>query len=114
MKENTLLKIAIICSLVGLIALYFISENIEVNDYKPQQLNKNVGDAVKLTGKIVKISEKSNVAFIEISRQNSVSVVLFTDKGVNLKQGDSVEILGKVQEYNGKNEIIADSIRVMK
>ena len=114
MKENTLLKIAIICSLVGLFVLYFISEKVEVADYKPSQVNRNVGDTVKLTGKILKISEKRNVAFIELSQQSSVSIVLFTDKNVNLKQGDSVEVIGKVQEYNGKNEIIADRIRLVK
>lgn|SRR3989338_684708 len=115
MKETTLLKIALICSLVGLVALYFISAKIEVKDYNPSGLNKNVGDDVKLTGAITKISEKSNVIFIDVSQQNSVTVVLFTDdNGLNLKKGDNVEVTGKVQEYRGKNEIIADKITMVR
>ena len=113
MKEATLLKIALICSLIGLIVLYFISERIEIMDYKPAELNKNIGDDVNLKGTITKISDKGNVVFVDVSQQNSVSVVLFTDNNVNLKNGDHIEVIGKVQEYNGKNEIIAQKVRVI-
>ena len=115
MKETTLLKIALICSLAGLLALYFISTKIEVKDYKPGKLSENVGDDVKLNGIITKTSDKGNIVFIEVSQQNPVNVVIFSDKNFSaLKTNEHVEILGKVQEYNGKNEIIAQKIRVVK
>ena len=115
MKETTLLKIALICSLVGLVALYFISGRIELKDYKSDFLNnKNVGDSVKLSGKITKITNGNNVVFIELSQQVPVSVVVFTEKDINLNENDFVEITGKVQEYNGKEEIIADKIKIIK
>ena len=115
MKETTLLKIALICSLAGLVILYFISTKIEIKDYKPNILNRNVGDDVNLKGIITKINDKGNVVFVDVSQQNSVPVVLFTDSNnLNLKNGDNVEVIGKVQEYNGKNEIIAQKIRVIK
>ena len=115
MKETNLLKIALICSLAGLVALYFISTKIEIKDYKPSILNKNIGDDVSLKGTITKITDKGNVVFIEVSQQNPVTVVLFTDNNnLNLKNGDNVEVIGKMQEYNGKNEIIAQKIRLVK
>ena len=115
MKETTLLKIALICSLIGLLALYFISTKIEVSDYKPNKLSGNVGDDVKLNGVITKISDKGNVVFIEVSQQDTVDVVLFTkDRNLKLNKGDNIEILGKIQEYNGKNEIIAQKVRIIK
>ena len=115
MKETTLLKIALICSLIGLIILYFISTGIDVKDYKPSTLNKNVGDDVKLKGTIAKITDKGSVVFIEVNQQNPVSVVLFNkDDNSKLKNGDNVEIIGKIQEYNGKNEIIAQKIKIIK
>ena len=115
MKETTLLKIALICSLAGLITLYFISTRIEIKDYKPNILNRNVGDDVQLKGIVTKINDKGNVVFVDVSQQNSVSVVLFTDNNnLNLKNGDNIEVIGKVQEYNGKNEIIAQKIRIIK
>jgi len=114
MKETTLLKIALICSLTGLLVLYFISTKIDVKDYKPNLLNKNIGDDVKLTGAVAKISDAGSVVFIEVSQQNPMTVVLFTDDDINLKNGDDVEVIGEVQEYRGKNEIIAQKIRVIK
>ena len=98
MKESTLLKIALMCSLIGLIALYFISTKIEVKDYKPI-LNKNIGDDVKLEGIVTKISDKGSVVFIEVSHQNPVTVVLFNDEdNLKIKNGDNVQVIGEVQE----------------
>ena len=115
MKETTLLKTALICSLLGLVILYFISAKIDVRDYRPSQLNENVGEDVKLIGTIAKISQNDNVAFLEINYQSAVIVVLFTgDKNLSLKINDSVEVIGEVQEYKGKNEIIAQKIRVIR
>lgn len=115
MKENTLLKIALICSLIGLFALYFISTKIEVKDYNPNIFNKNIGDDVKLKGFVTKITDRGNVVFIDVSHQSPITVVLFTDDdNLKLKGGDSIEVFGEVQEYNGKSEIIAQKIRVIR
>ena len=115
MKENTLLKLALICSLAGLIILYFISTKIEVRDYKPSILNKDVGEDVKLLGTITKITDKGNVVFIEVNQQSPITVVLFTDEGnLKLNNGDNIDVIGEVQEYKGKNEIIAQKIRVIR
>lgn len=114
MKETALLKIALICSLIGLIILYFISAKIEVKDYKPI-LNKNIGEDVKLKGTVTKISDKGDVVFIEVNQQSPITVVLFSDDdNLKLKNGDVVEVVGEVQEYDGKNEIIAQKIRVIR
>ena len=115
MKENTLLKIALICSLTGLIVLYFISSKIEIKDYKPDILNKNIGDDVKVKGTVRKISEKANAVFIEVNQEYPINVVLFTkDDNPKLKNGDFVDVVGKVQQYNGKNEIVADNIQIIR
>ena len=115
MKENTLLKIAIICSLVGLVILYLISTKIEVNEYKPNLVNKNIGEDVKLTGTITKIADQGNVVFVEVNQENSITVVMFPDSDyLNLKEGEDIEVFGKVQEYNGKEEIIASKIRIIE
>lgn len=115
MKETTLLKIALICSLIGLVILYLISVKIEVKDYKPAKLNENIGDDVKLKGIVTRITDKGNVVFIEVDQQNPIMVVVFTDDNdIKLNNGDNIEVIGEVQEYNGKNEIIAQKIRVIR
>ena len=88
---------------------------MEFKDYKPSLLNKNIGDDVKLKGTVMQISDKGSVVFIEVNQQNPMTVVLFTDDdNLKLKNGDNVEVLGEVQEYKGKNEIIAEKIRVIR
>lgn len=115
MKENTILKIALICSLLGLVILYFASTKIELKDYRPNFIDKNVGDDVKLIGVVTKITDKGDVVFIDVSQQTPVAVVLFSDDdNIKLKSGDNVEVIGEVQQYNGKKEIIAEMIRVIK
>ena len=114
MKETTLLRIALICSLVGLVALYFASTKIELKEYVPNQLNKNIGDDVKLKGTITKITDKGDVVFLEINQNNPITVVLFTDDNLKLKNNETIEVFGKVEEYKGKEEIIAQKIRVIR
>ena len=115
MKESTLLKIALICSLAGLFILYFISIRIEPKDYKPDITSKNVGENVKLTGKIEKIREAQGAVFVDIIEQSPLTVVAFgEDNNLKLKKGDNIEVIGEIQEYKGKKEIIAQKIRVIK
>jgi len=115
MKETTLLKIALICSLAGLFILYLISTKIQIRDYMPNKLNENIGDDIKLQGTVTKITDKGSVVFVEVNQQSPVTVVLFADdKNFKLNNGDSIEVIGEVQEYNGKNEIIAQKIRVIR
>src|SRR3989338_9448483 len=114
MKETTLLKAALICSLAGLIALFYISAKIDFKDYKPGELSKNAGESVKLEGIVSKIRQAENAAFIEVNFETPVTIVIFNDKNLTLKAGDKIEIFGKVEDYNGKEEIIAQRIRVIE
>ena len=113
MKETTLLKTALICSLVGLFALFFISAKIDFRDFKPSELSKNAGESVKLIGIVQKIDQRENVALVELAYKTPITVVVFTNNNVTLNSGDNVEVFGKVEDYNGKEEIIAQKIRVI-
>ena len=112
MKENTLMKCALIFSLIGLIALHFAAQQIEIKDYNPI-LEKDVGEDVKLNGTIRKISGTDSMSFIDVIQQNQVPVVFFGKNSV-LNEKDKIEVTGKVQVFNGKKEIIAEKIRVVK
>ena len=110
MKENTLLKIAFICSLGGLISLYFISSNINPQDYNP--VTSGIGSDVNLTGTISKIDQREDVTFIDVSYEKPLTIVVFNGE-VSFNKGDKIQVNGRVQEYNGKQEIIAQKIKVM-
>ncbi|MBS3097612.1 hypothetical protein J4209_02335 [Candidatus Woesearchaeota archaeon] len=117
MKEKTLLKIALICSVVGIAILYAVSLNISINEKTIDEINKgDIGEKVKIKGVLTKVSDTENVVFLEITQAQNMDVIIFKDKGqiLNLTEGNYVEIIGKIEEYEGKREVIADRVRVVE
>ena len=116
MREKTLLKTALICSFIGLVILFFISDKISVDRVNISDLEKEeLGRDINLIGKIEKVTNMDKVIFLEISelKTEKVSVVLFKDRDLDLIEGNYVEINGEIDEYNGKREIIANSIKII-
>lgn len=116
MREKTLLKIALICALVGITLLYIVSERVKIDESTIDKINKGrVGESVKIKGVLGKVSSTDKVVFLEITQPQSLTVILFKDKNINitLDEGDNVEIIGKIEEYEGKMEVIADMVRVI-
>ncbi|MEK6916368.1 MAG: OB-fold nucleic acid binding domain-containing protein [Nanoarchaeota archaeon] len=112
MNESLLYKSAIIVSIVGLILIFFISNSIEINDTTIDKItNGETLDTVKLVGEVVEITEKSNVTYLLIAETKEITAIAFSNN-LSIKKGDSLEIIGKVDEYNGKKEIIAESITI--
>ena len=116
MKEINLFKIALSCSILGLILLFFISEQIEIDETAIDKIDEtDIGESVKIIGKIETINDVGNLVFIDINQEKieSVSVMLFKDSDIILKKGDYVEIIGDIDEYEGKKEVIANRIRLI-
>jgi len=116
MKEKTLLKIALITSIIGLSLLYFISENIEIKEKNIEKITiDNIDEFVKIEGIVNNLIDTEKVTIIKITQPQEITVVLFKNenKTIPIQQGDRVEIIGKVDEYEGKLEVIADRLRVI-
>lgn len=60
-------------------------------------------------GKINSINFKTNSVSIYLDN-NSTEIVLFTNKVLNLKKEDEVQIYGKQEVYRNKTQIIAEKI----
>ena len=117
MKEKTLLKIALICSLLGLLILYLISNNIEIKEKNIEKITiDNKDEFVKLNGIVNNVIDTEKVTLIKILQPQEITVVLFKNenKTMPIQQGNEVEVIGKVDEYEGKMEIIADRLRVVR
>ena len=117
MQEKTLLKIALITSLLGLLILYLISGNIEIKEKSIEKITlDNKDEFVKLRGNVNKVIDTEKVTIMEITQPQQITVVLFKDenKSMPIQQGNEIEIFGKVDEYEGKLEIIADRLRVIR
>lgn len=107
---DKLLKISFIGAIAGIILLFIISENISINKISIDRIDESyIGRSVRFLGNVTKISSGEKFSSIEID--GKILVVLF-DK-VNLTKGDKIEVIGKVDEYKNKTEVVADSIRMM-
>jgi len=53
------------------------------------------------------------VSFLKVAQEKTevVSIVLFKEEDINLEKGDYVEVIGEIEEYEGKNEIIGNLVK---
>ena len=115
MKEKTLFKIALVCSLVGLVALFFVSDRIEVREIDVGKITAtDIGKEIKVLGRIERISDTDKVMFLEVGQEKveTVSVVLFKEEEIKLEQGDYIELLGELDDYKGEVSIVANAVKV--
>ncbi len=113
MNELFLLRTSIIVAIAAIVALFFISqfykpETIKTYDVGKKQENK----IVKIKGTVGSIAEKGNLVLLEVYEPKSVTVVMFNDgKQHNFASGSSIEVIGRVREYKGKYEVIAEKVK---
>ena len=67
----------------------------------------------RIKGTITNIKELNKTLILDISQQNSIKAVFFKKKDSELKEGDSVDISGKIRIYNSKPEIIVDKLKII-
>ena len=104
------------CSLIGIIALYYISENSVVS-------NKNIGKItlddvnknIKVEGIVKVLFENDKVTILTIEQPQETKVVMFKSKNesIGIFEGNKIEVIGKIDEYEGNLEVIADRVRVI-
>lgn len=108
MDDKFLLKIALVVSVLGIIGLFLVTEIIEIPLQKIEELEE--GDYVKIVGEIISINQKDTMTFFQIKDETGKIDVVYFDL-VELEEGIELEVEGQVEEYKGKLEIIADSLR---
>lgn len=117
MREKTLLKTALIVSLVGLLVLYIISDSITIKQASIEKITlDNKDEMVKVKGIVSRVADTGKVTIMEIMQPTEITVVLFKDnnQSMPIREGNEVEIIGKVDEYNSKLEIVAQRARIIR
>ena len=109
MEEKKLLKLALICSLLGTALLYFISLTISQEE-KSFSLVQDDEYSV-ISGEVASVNNYGNVSFLKIYQKLPVDVVIIGNNYIDLKKGDFVDVRGTKQDYEGKKELVADEIR---
>ena len=111
MKEQNILKLAILVALLGLGFLLLYSGEVDLQSV--ERIDSTLPEEnVVIKGIVNRVSMQDKVIFLEIEgqRAETVDVVLFASEEIYLKKGDSVEVSGTVEEYEGKKEVIANNI----
>ena len=112
----SLIKAALITALIGLVALIFLSGNLEPKVTKISDISsKNIDSFVKIQGMAINIKDNGDFSMIKVNdgTENITAFVWKTNefKKINLSKNEKIEVLGKVTEYNGMLEISAETIR---
>jgi exonuclease VII large subunit len=115
MRDETLLKLSLGIAVLGLIGLFIASQQTTPTGYAIAQLGDNtMGQTVKVTGTVstVKTTTEGH-SFITLRDQTgSIQVVVFSGSKIDApEQGQKIEVIGRLQEYKGKLEIVAEQIR---
>ena len=116
MNERLMLLTAFICSIAGIFVIYISSGGIEGTMQPADSISlEDEGRNIKVQGKIVDYYEGDNIVIMEIEKPSVVKVVLFKNKARNLSiaEGTQLEIMGKVEEYEGSLEVIGNRVRVI-
>ena len=113
MKERQLVIISIIVLVLGMAFLVVYAKEADLVSIARLEENQ-VEQYVRVTGTIQKLRAQDNVLFLQVEgeRTELVDIILFPEEELFLEEGNSVEIEGVVEEYEGKKEVVAHNIRV--
>jgi len=110
MHEKTLLKISLISGIIGVIALFLISQTAKIPE---GGLLEDEG-LYTVKGEIKRITELDEVTFVTIDREDDLTVIMFKDYPVDLHKGEFIEVIGKASERDGEVQLIGNQIRIIK
>ena len=115
MRDETLLKLSLGIAVIGLLGLFWYG-TANSTGYSVSELDQILGQKVSLAGTASSLfTSKAGNTFFQLSDgTGQVSVVIFESSDLDiagLKNGVSVEVKGRVAEYEGELEIIADAIK---
>lgn len=115
MKEKTLLKISVITAVVGILILLFILDKISLTSVNIGNLTKeDLDKEIKIKAELIKITETPGLYLLTVKDfSGEMTVVVFKDEILELREGDILEIEGQVTSYKDKIEIIAKKITIL-
>ena len=112
MQERDLLRSALVCSLVGVAILLYLAE------FRDPSLSQgglvayaDDGEGVVVRGTIESVSSREGLTKIQLATNSSISITAFGE--FEAMPGMTAEVRGKVSDYRGKKEVVAQRIRAM-
>jgi RecJ-like exonuclease len=108
MQDSTLLRIALVCGLVGVLVLFIITRGMEVEVQPIEQLGLTQDKEVAIRGTVADVTQRKSLTILEVGYETSIEVVLFDQPEVEV--GDMVIVTGELREYKGEPEIVGNKL----
>ncbi len=112
MDERTLLRISLLCSVVGLFALFLISSFSSIDSIDIGKIDGTEPYALKVYGTVESVRSAGEGQVIVILQPSSIDV--FASSPTAVQRGDVVEVIGRAEQYEGDAQMIAERIRVVR
>ncbi|MBS3168226.1 OB-fold nucleic acid binding domain-containing protein [Candidatus Woesearchaeota archaeon] len=115
MEENLIIKLSLICTILGIILLVIISDKIELPSSEISSISeKEIGKNIKVIGKVNRVTEKNTITIIDLEDKTGIiQIVAFKPENLKLKKGGLIQVRGKVSLYESSTQIYADSIEII-
>lgn len=111
MQEKTLLKLSLFCAIIGVIILLYLSQKVKFPESPLFEEDSNYN----VKGTIARVTQMEKVTYIDLQKEDELTVILFKDYPVDLHQGDYVEIIGKAsKDEKGTLQLIGKEVRIIK
>jgi len=113
--ENKI-KILLTAAILGLVVLYFVNSILTAQITKIADLK--IGQVERISGMVTSVyTTKLGHTFLKVAdNTGDIDVVVFNSSKIDfaseLEVGQEISILGRVEEYKGKLELIAKEIYI--
>lgn len=115
MEDRSLLLIAFFVGFLGLGALLFIQDSVDVEVSSLEDLSVlDSGDYVKIIGEVYSYNALTGMYIFELTDgKEYIKVVVFAETPLYVRKGDYLSVEGELEEYKGENEVIASKIVIL-
>lgn len=109
MHDETLKKIALTGTIIGLLGLFSIAAFFQEDELAINKIKlDDDGKKVSTTGRVVDVRSLEEVTILTLERSEKIEVLVSSP--IDISAGETIRVRGKIDTYQGKKEIIADEI----
>lgn len=107
-----LLKLSLICSLIGLFLIIILANHLEPEIRNLAEIDeRDLDENIKVIGKIISMYDHETLTLFTLEDETGkIDCVFYND--FPFEEGNEIQVIGKVIEYKGKIEI--ESIKITK
>lgn len=112
MKKKQLYKISVFLSVIGLTLMYASSLYLEPGKVEVKDIDRSrTGEVLEVEGTAVNVTRSGGHLFMDLKDSNESIMIADFDSESSVSDGDSISVIGSVELYEGKLEIIAREIK---